>query len=116
MGKRDTCNVEFIQLFAALRPVFAACAACGAVVICGLTLWLNGGFAAFGWPGPPLVAATGMLALAFFSLGALWSPRVRCWVLRPDAKMSPVTLGLQAFGAAGVLFALGFLASAWHLR
>ncbi len=108
--------MEFIQLFAALRPAFAAAVGMGALLVCSAAYALNGGFGPFTRPGPPLVIAAGLLLLAFFSIGALRNLRIRTWVLHPDASMPHVRLGLQFFGAAGALFAAAFGATAWTLR
>ena len=67
-------------------------------------------------PGPDLASRVRVVRHDVYAEGALCSAEVRRWVLRPEAKMSHVSLGLQAFGAAGVVFALAFLASAWQLR
>ncbi|HSV45971.1 MAG TPA: hypothetical protein VLJ58_09290 [Ramlibacter sp.] len=80
-----------------------------------MAAWLNGGFGPFTRPGPPLLLAGGMLALALFSCGALRSLRIRSWVLQPGASMPHVSLGLQFFGALGALFFLVFLTIAWTL-
>jgi len=55
------------------------------------------------------------VGLAVLSLGARWNKNVRALVLRPEASMQHVQLGLDFFAAVGGLLALAFLATAISL-
>jgi hypothetical protein len=103
--------MEFLQLLASLRTVFAACAVVGVTAAVSSVIWLNGGIGPFQSVGAAMIACVSSAILAFFMLGARWNLSIRKLVLRPDASMPHVTLGLDFFGWVSALFALGFLAT-----
>ncbi len=78
-------------------------------------LWFNGGMGAFVSVPAALVACTASSVLAFFMLGARWSRAIRGVVLRQNASMPHVVLGLDFVGWAAAVFALGFFATALSL-
>src|SRR5689334_9528301 len=104
--------MEVLQLLAALRRAFAVSALAGMGLVASAAVWLNGGVGPFRSEGAALVGCGGAAALAFFLLGARWSRSIRKLILRPDASMPHVILGLDFLGWGSVLLALGLLASA----
>jgi hypothetical protein len=107
--------MEVFQLFAALRGAFAISALAGTGLVVSSVLWLNGGIGPLHSVGAALVGCAGAAALAFFMLGARWSKSIRTFVLRPDASMPHVLLGLDFLGWGSALLALGLLAIAFSV-
>jgi hypothetical protein len=104
--------MEFLQLLVSLRAAFAVCAVVGVTAAVSSVIWLNGGIGPFQSVGAAVIACVSSAILAFFMLGARWNLSIRKLVLRPDASMRHVTLGLDFFGWVGALFALAFFATA----
>lgn len=104
--------MEVLQLLAALRRAFAVSALAGLGLVAAAALWLNGGVGPWRSEGAALVGCSGAAVLAIFMLGARWSQSIRKLVLRPDASMPHVVLGLDFLGWGSVILALGLLATA----
>ncbi len=107
--------MEILQLFAALNPRFAMFSLTSLIVAALSVVWLNGGVGAFVSVPAAIVACTASSALAFFMLGARWNREIRGLVLRSDASIPHVVLGLDFVGWVAALLAVGFFATAVSL-
>ena len=107
--------MELLQLLDGMRRGFLAAVLAGAVLLVGLVVWLNGSVGAFASAAAAWVACAGASTLSLFMLGARWNATIRRLVLRPEASMPHVTLGLDFVGWASAVLAIGLLATALAL-